>query len=29
MCEDGINFFTETKTVFLNYSGSGDRSMVR
>lgn len=29
MCEDGLNFFTETKTVFLNYSGSGDRSMVR
>lgn len=29
MCEDGLNFFTETKTVFLNYSGSGNRSMVR
>lgn len=29
MSEDGINFFTETKTVFMNYSGSGDRSMVR
>jgi len=29
MSEDGLNFFTETKTVFINYSGSGDRAMIR
>ena len=29
MAEDGLNFFTQTKTVFINYSGSGSRSMVR
>jgi alpha-ketoglutaric semialdehyde dehydrogenase len=29
MSEDGLNFYTETKTVFINYSGSVDRAMSR
>jgi len=29
MAEEGLHFFTELKTVFLNYSGSGERSMIR
>ncbi len=29
MAEEGINFFTELKTVFTNYAGSTDRSMIR
>ena len=29
MCEDGINFFTETKTVFINYADGSDRNMIR
>ena len=29
MAEEGLNFFTEIKTVFINYSGSADRSLTR
>ena len=29
MAEEGLNFFTEIKTVFINYSGSAERSMIR
>lgn len=29
MAEEGLNFFTQTKTVFINYSGSGSRAMIR
>jgi alpha-ketoglutaric semialdehyde dehydrogenase len=29
MSEEGLDFFTETKTVFINYSGRGARSMTR
>lgn len=29
MSTTGLNFFTELKTVFVNYSGSGERSMIR
>ncbi|MEY4092957.1 MAG: hypothetical protein RLZZ53_156, partial [Acidobacteriota bacterium] len=29
MAEEGLNFFTELKTVFINYSGNAERSMTR
>jgi acyl-CoA reductase-like NAD-dependent aldehyde dehydrogenase len=29
MGEEGLNFFTELKTVFINYSGSAERSLIR
>jgi len=29
MAEEGLNFFTEIKTVFINYSGSTERSLTR
>jgi aldehyde dehydrogenase (NAD+) len=29
MGEEGLNFFTEVKTVFLNYSGKAERLMIR
>jgi len=29
MGQEGINFFTELRTVFINYSGVGERSLVR
>ena len=29
MAEEGLNFFTEIKTVFINYSGKTERSMTR
>lgn len=29
MSEEGLNFFTETKTVFINYSGKAERSLMR
>lgn len=29
MAEEGLNFFTEIKTVFINYGGTGERSMIR
>jgi aldehyde dehydrogenase (NAD+) len=29
MAEEGLNFFTELKTVFVNYSGKAERSMTR
>ena len=29
MAEEGLNFFTEIKTVFINYSGNAERSMTR
>ncbi|MCX6356298.1 MAG: aldehyde dehydrogenase family protein [Candidatus Aureabacteria bacterium] len=29
MADDGLNFFTQTKTVFINYSGRGERAMIR
>jgi aldehyde dehydrogenase (NAD+) len=29
MAEEGLNFFTELKTVFINYSGQAERSMTR
>ena len=29
MAEEGLNFFTEIKTVFINYSGQAGRSMTR
>ncbi len=29
MAEEGLNFFTELKTVFINYSGKAERQMIR
>lgn len=29
MAEEGLNFFTQTKTIFINYSGKGERAMIR
>ena len=29
MGEEGLHFFTELKTVFVNYSGSGERALIR
>ncbi|MCC7362104.1 MAG: aldehyde dehydrogenase family protein [Anaerolineales bacterium] len=29
MAEEGLHFFTELKTVFINYSGSAERQMIR
>ncbi len=29
MAEEGLRFFTEIKTVFINYGGSGERSLTR
>jgi aldehyde dehydrogenase (NAD+) len=29
MAEEGLNFFTELKTVFINYSGETGRAMIR
>ena len=29
MSEEGLNFFTELKTVFVNYSGESGRAMIR
>jgi alpha-ketoglutaric semialdehyde dehydrogenase len=29
MAEEGLNFFTELKTVFINYSGKAERMMIR
>jgi hypothetical protein len=29
MGEEGVNFFTQLKTVFVNYSLSGERSLCR
>ncbi len=29
MAEEGLNFFTELKTVFINYSGKTERSLIR
>lgn len=29
MGEEGLNFFTELKTVFINYGGTGERAMIR
>jgi acyl-CoA reductase-like NAD-dependent aldehyde dehydrogenase len=29
MAEEGLNFFTELKTVFINYSGKAERLMMR
>ncbi len=29
MAEEGLHFFTELKTVFINYSGSAERSLTR
>lgn len=29
MAEEGLNFFTELKTVFINYGGTGERSLIR
>jgi len=29
LAEEGVNFFAELKTVFINYSGSAERSMIR
>jgi aldehyde dehydrogenase (NAD+) len=29
MAEEGVNFFTELKTVFINYSGRAERLMIR
>lgn len=29
MAEEGLNFFTELKTVFINYSGKAERLMTR
>jgi aldehyde dehydrogenase (NAD+) len=29
MGQDGLNFFTELKTVFINYSGSGEKATIR
>lgn len=29
MAQEGVNFFTELKTVFINYAPTGERSMIR
>jgi aldehyde dehydrogenase (NAD+) len=29
MADEGLNFFTQTKTVFVNHSGRGERAMIR
>jgi aldehyde dehydrogenase (NAD+) len=29
MADEGLNFFTQTKTVFINYSGRAGRAMIR
>ena len=29
MAKEGLNFYTEIKTVFINYAGSAERSMIR
>jgi acyl-CoA reductase-like NAD-dependent aldehyde dehydrogenase len=29
MAEEGLHFFTELKTVFINYSGKAERSLTR
>lgn len=29
MAEEGLNFFTELKTVFINYGGTGERNLIR
>jgi len=29
MSEEGVNFFTELKTVFINYAGQSGRLMIR
>lgn len=29
MAQEGLNFFTELKTVFINYAPTGERSMIR
>lgn len=29
MAEEGVNFFTELKTVFISYGGTGERAMIR
>lgn len=29
MSDEGLNFFSETKTVFVNYSGKAERSLMR
>src|SRR5581483_688949 len=29
MAEEGLNFFTEIKTVFINYGGTGERALIR
>lgn len=29
MAQEGLNFFTELKTVFVNYAPTGERSMIR
>src|SRR5262249_10811242 len=29
MGEEGVHFYTELKTVFINYSGSAERSLIR
>jgi hypothetical protein len=29
MAEEGLNFFTELKTCFINYSGKAERLMIR
>jgi acyl-CoA reductase-like NAD-dependent aldehyde dehydrogenase len=29
MADEGLNFFSETKTVFINYSGKAERSLIR
>jgi aldehyde dehydrogenase (NAD+) len=29
MAEEGLNFFTELKTVFINFSGKAERHLIR
>jgi hypothetical protein len=29
MAEEGLHFFTELKTVFVNYGGNAERSLTR
>ena len=29
MAEEGLNFFTELKTVFINFSGKAERLLIR
>ena len=29
MAEEGLHFFSELKTVFINFSGKAERSMIR